>query len=160
MRTHRKMRFRFIAKWLGLSLCLAMLPYTCSNIGNTHAFIYRGNSFEFWLIYNAIDVKWTGGTPKGWSVETELYKKYNGLHYWSFRRYPGGFILPMFQVLFYLTLMTALLWWLDRTKRVKPGHCRTCNYRLRGNTSGVCPECGTPVSHSPGQLPPNNQSAS
>ncbi len=26
-----------------------------------------------------------------------------------------------------------------------PGQCRCCNYNLTGNTSGVCPECGTPV---------------
>jgi len=26
-----------------------------------------------------------------------------------------------------------------------PGHCRTCGYNLRGNVSGVCPECGTPA---------------
>ena len=25
------------------------------------------------------------------------------------------------------------------------GHCATCDYDLTGNTSGVCPECGSPV---------------
>ena len=29
-------------------------------------------------------------------------------------------------------------------KPVKPGHCR-CGYDLRGNASGVCPECGIEV---------------
>ena len=24
-------------------------------------------------------------------------------------------------------------------------HCRCCSYDLTGNTSGICPECGTPV---------------
>lgn len=28
-----------------------------------------------------------------------------------------------------------------RRKR-KPGHCRKCGYSLRGNVSGICPECG------------------
>ena len=23
------------------------------------------------------------------------------------------------------------------------GHCRKCHYNLTGNTSGICPECGT-----------------
>jgi hypothetical protein len=27
-----------------------------------------------------------------------------------------------------------------------PGHCPCCQYSLTGNTSGICPECGTPVS--------------
>ena len=26
-----------------------------------------------------------------------------------------------------------------------PGHCRRCGYDLRGNVSGVCPECGSRV---------------
>lgn len=26
-----------------------------------------------------------------------------------------------------------------------PGHCRFCGYNLRGNVSGVCPECGEPI---------------
>ena len=29
-----------------------------------------------------------------------------------------------------------------RAESVPPGHCPTCGYDLRGNTSGVCPECG------------------
>jgi predicted amidophosphoribosyltransferase len=29
------------------------------------------------------------------------------------------------------------------------GHCLRCNYDLTGNVSGVCPECGTPIT-SPG----------
>jgi hypothetical protein len=35
--------------------------------------------------------------------------------------------------------------WFLRWRRRKPGHCR-CGYSLTGNTSGVCPECGTKVS--------------
>lgn len=33
----------------------------------------------------------------------------------------------------------------DRAKRISRGHCAYCDYDLTGNTSGVCPECGTPV---------------
>jgi hypothetical protein len=40
--------------------------------------------------------------------------------------------------------------WVIRTHRrrrqVRLGVCRTCSYNLTGNTSGVCPECGTPLS--------------
>ena len=36
-------------------------------------------------------------------------------------------------------LSTVLAWHLDR--RPLPGHC-PCGYDLRGNVSGVCPECG------------------
>lgn len=29
--------------------------------------------------------------------------------------------------------------------RIPPGHCKQCGYNLTGNTSGICPECGTPT---------------
>ena len=32
-----------------------------------------------------------------------------------------------------------------RWKRPRPGLCKRCSYNLTGNTSGVCPECGTRV---------------
>jgi hypothetical protein len=38
--------------------------------------------------------------------------------------------------------LSALLW---RRSRRKAGGCPRCGYNLTGNTSGVCPECGTPV---------------
>ena len=28
-------------------------------------------------------------------------------------------------------------------RRLVTGHCVSCNYDLRGNVSGICPECGT-----------------
>jgi hypothetical protein len=30
-----------------------------------------------------------------------------------------------------------------RNTSIAAGHCITCGYNLTGNTSGVCPECGT-----------------
>ncbi len=36
--------------------------------------------------------------------------------------------------------LTAFLWWRE-CRRPLPGHC-PCGYDLRGNVSGVCPECG------------------
>jgi hypothetical protein len=33
----------------------------------------------------------------------------------------------------------------NQRKRGEAGFCLTCGYNLTGNTSGVCPECGTPV---------------
>lgn len=31
------------------------------------------------------------------------------------------------------------------TDRSALGHCINCDYDLRGNRSGVCPECGEPL---------------
>jgi hypothetical protein len=33
----------------------------------------------------------------------------------------------------------------DRNERPAEGCCRSCGYDLRGNVSGICPECGTPI---------------
>ncbi len=33
----------------------------------------------------------------------------------------------------------------DPKKPPRTGNCRHCGYNLTGNTSGICPECGTPV---------------
>ena len=40
-------------------------------------------------------------------------------------------------------LLTAARNWFTRPRPA--GLCRTCGYSLRGNVSGVCPECGTPA---------------
>ncbi len=40
-----------------------------------------------------------------------------------------------------LAVPTLLMWWLDRPRRLLPGHC-PCGYDLTGNVSGTCPECG------------------
>ena len=33
----------------------------------------------------------------------------------------------------------------EQADRLQKGLCIKCGYNLTGNTSGVCPECGTPV---------------
>ncbi len=52
----------------------------------------------------------------------------------------NGFTLPLVYPFAAAAIPTLLVWrvW---PKPVKPGHCK-CGYDLRGNTSGVCPECG------------------
>lgn len=43
-------------------------------------------------------------------------------------------------------ILLLLIWyhplWMRRVFRRYHGCCESCNYDLRGNTSGVCPECG------------------
>jgi hypothetical protein len=78
-------------------------------------------------------------------------------------RYQAGifveknFYAPVWSVLLVTLLFpvhTAFLWWLDR-RRIPPGHCQTCGYNLTGNVSGVCPECGTNVTRSKTDQPPD-----
>ena len=38
-----------------------------------------------------------------------------------------------------------LVWGARRARTIRPGLCRVCQYNLRGNVSGICPECGTAI---------------
>ncbi|MCL4196578.1 MAG: hypothetical protein KJZ69_03720 [Phycisphaerales bacterium] len=48
--------------------------------------------------------------------------------------------VPVWTLVLLAGLPTASVWYRDR--RRAPGLCIKCGYDLRGNTSGVCPECG------------------
>jgi len=64
-----------------------------------------------------------------------------------------GFRVPI-HISFVLTtpiLIYPLLPAVRRRKRRKLGLCPICEYDLRGNESGICPECGTPT-----DLPPRS----
>lgn len=50
--------------------------------------------------------------------------------------------LPLLPVLIITAVATAILFWRDR-RPIPPHCCSTCGYNLTGNTSNVCPECGT-----------------
>lgn len=48
--------------------------------------------------------------------------------------------IPLWAIATLTALLSAWLWYRDR--RRGPGLCGSCGYDLRGNTRGVCPECG------------------
>ena len=56
---------------------------------------------------------------------------------------------------FFLFLIPGGLLWLRDHRDPRPGFCSVCDYDLTGNTSGRCPECGTPCERaSEKALPP------
>jgi hypothetical protein len=44
-----------------------------------------------------------------------------------------------------IALIATMMVWRRSLRRPPPGFCRRCDYDLRGNTSGLCPECGEPI---------------
>ena len=52
-------------------------------------------------------------------------------------------LIPLWLPLLALALPVAFLWYRDR--RPPKGRCQSCGYNLTGNTSGLCPECGTEI---------------
>ena len=53
--------------------------------------------------------------------------------------------LPHWLLLATTVMPTAVLFWRDRRRRIPPGYCQKCEYDLRSNVSGKCPECGEPI---------------
>ena len=54
------------------------------------------------------------------------------------------------------TSVFFLIWWLAVVRRNPPlpqkndqPACNSCGYSLTGNTSGTCPECGSPIPKAP-----------
>lgn len=46
------------------------------------------------------------------------------------------------------SLIIGFLFWISRARRVaRLGHCVHCGYNLHANVSGICPECGAPMSN-------------
>jgi hypothetical protein len=63
---------------------------------------------------------------------------------WDERSVPNYYIvIPDWMPVLLLLLLPSLWLWSRWRGRCKNGSCRTCGYNLLGNTSGVCPECGT-----------------
>lgn len=89
-----------------------------------------------------------------WSYSGRLGKL--GFIYWS--TYHSGLFVPRGFILvlpywFVILIFSALFFpfaarrVLDRRRHAaSDGRCLQCGYNLTGNTSGICPECGTEVS--------------
>jgi len=83
--------------------------------------------------------------PMGFRVDRIVLKdRYGGLLMRLPRWSPVKVELPNWLLFATTTMPTAFFFWLDR-RRTRPGHCQQCGYNLTGNTSGICPECGTPI---------------
>jgi len=49
-------------------------------------------------------------------------------------------VIPLWIPFVIVSALTVVAW--HRSRRVPPGHCRSCGYDLTGNATGRCPECG------------------
>jgi hypothetical protein len=96
--------------------------------------------------------------PSNWP-NTIKYFRFLGFKYYAYSYppplRPGGakpnrwttidVEIPLWFVM-YLSALFPIRWLELRIRRKsRPGLCRCCGYNLTGNTSGVCPECGSPI---------------
>jgi hypothetical protein len=149
-------RLHRIAKWIGLVACVVLVAL----------FVVSAPYWiEYWFNYGRHVGNFACGggcVTVVWNVRPQLFGASRLLPMWLVHRrtssdiwvwwpfldarFLGGYLirLPVWMPLAVFGPLTALLWYRDR-RRPMPGHCRKCDYDLRGNVSGICPECGLKI---------------
>ena len=166
-------QFRRLAMWIGLCICTLLVTAwlaTVPLVGNRMLVIQYDvrtgllvldEGFLGWLRYPAR----TPGGPLTWSVRwdrTLVPKQARVLGSLGlptrisvskgpFTRGGTGFLIPLWLPLALVAVPTSILWYRSRRARLLSGHCPNCHYNLTGNTSGICPECGTAISSLSGE---------
>jgi hypothetical protein len=142
-----------------MSLILNPLPHWCRTaaavcailiatflLSLEYRFGYAGRPMSFGFSHGAL---WLGdiNTPDrsaGWFVAPNkmAYIVWRRLPWWLSQSGPR-LILPLWIP---ITLIGAayVVGLLMSVRRKRENHCQ-CGYNLRGNRSGICPECGTPI---------------
>jgi hypothetical protein len=80
-------------------------------------------------------------------VMLEWHHSAAGFHVGAFSRNHQFVVIPHWPLAMTAAVLPGM-WFrrrLQRTRRLSAGCCSACGYDLTGNTSGVCPECGTAV---------------
>jgi hypothetical protein len=85
---------------------------------------------------------------KSWDFPGIAFRAVNVSDSRTTRPGPFGILEALFVSVYIILAITAILptmWVIRRRRAIPQGHCPKCRYNLTGNTSGVCPECGTAI---------------
>ena len=125
-----------ITKWIGLVFCIMVVVVWFLS----HARPYRA------VLWDRYHIDLEAGVITSMTLEKERwYDATTRLYYGTIRSNTNSWIrIPCWAVFMCVAFPTALLFWRDR-RRIPDGHCQKCGYNLKGNVSGLCPECGTIV---------------
>src|SRR5262245_33607746 len=151
-------RTRRLLKWCGTTLCVLILGVAvlsfrwqyCGLMGYSVTLYARGGSIEAYWVGRFPHLfawpEWESSVPLNHWPEWKY--AWSQQPTWPTLTHPSRgeslLTIPLWLPFVLIAIPTALLSWLDR-RRVVTGKCRKCAYDLTGNTSGVCPECGTPT---------------
>lgn len=152
MKAKWRQRLRGITKWSGVTLCVVL--------------------FALWFESRWLYLLFTVGCPNDWltlcwysGVAQVIGPGFYTTHpqfmtlefgpndewmwwFWDFnKRRPWGISVPGWLPFLLFALPTGFLFWSDHRRRMRAGCCEKCGYNLTGNTSGKCPECGSPANH-------------
>lgn len=85
-----------------------------------------------------------GFRPLDWSWHPTAQPAYTQL-WFGFSSTPREWVLVLPLWVPIAVVGGLLVWsWRRGRRRPDPVACRNCGYNLKGNVSGICPECGTP----------------
>ena len=93
--------------------------------------------------FGAFDFFTPATQPPGWRVSQFSARPPKAIPSWGSLRGGWFMVVPLWPLIVSLAVAGAYSSW--RRRRPRTGHCVTCGYNLKGNVSGVCPECGTAV---------------
>ena len=142
-------RIRRLLKWVGVGFVALTVAVGAASFPRGLGYVQQ--SFDVRVVKGIVYVDSpsrlaNAGYSPGWHAFGDMAFPGPGLIP-SFLRWPtahsNGVEVPLGPVVLILAVATGLLFWTDR--RAPKGHCQSCGYNLTGNTSGVCPECGTPI---------------
>ena len=145
-----------ICKWAGAIGCLIVA--TAFVFGAWWELYYTSgagrDSHYFWLYQGRVFIGW-GDCPSeklgpGWALLPSAF--HLGMLLDGSMWVPGIYYstdawsasLPCSFPFLLLFIPTLLLWRHEWRAEHRPGFCPCCDYNLTGNTTGRCPECGTP----------------
>jgi hypothetical protein len=119
----------------------------------------RAHDPRYWLISEKGRVIFCRQVGRNWDHPLRKFElagiRFGGL--WGERSMLWNLEVPYgFLVAAACALPLARLWaWRRRRRdrrRLRKGLCRRCGYDLRGNASGVCPECGSAITLKPSHV--------
>ena len=158
----RSSRFRRVAKWCGVGVCVLLLVAWGTAPFWVISFIWSGSAVglgQGCVSYSRIEgsrMQSPTGVTQGWSAYHPLRweMRWWGPFYTEMRGSSQArgqsrivqmlarrITVPLWIPFLLTAIPTAWLFWRDR--KHPPGHCHWCGYNLRGLPVARCPECAT-----------------
>ena len=141
----RPSRFRRVAKWTGVGVCVLLLVAWGVSWGSGNSYgpvhLHRGgfavHDSPFGML--KLHAEFRGGVPSRMEWWPIWFRA--NVNVGPTPIYASGVFIPFWMPSVLIAIPTARLFWRDRKR--PPGHCQRCGYNLRGLTVARCPECAT-----------------